>query len=237
MAMTYQGLARLLAYPTAETQELAHDIVTIVHSESLISSGVAGGIAELAQDIATADLYEAQERYIDLFDRTRSLSLNLYEHIHGESRERGQAMVALIELYRSRGLELDAKELPDYLPVFLEFLSILPQPEAASFLAEAVHVLEAMAERLKKRDSRYKAVFDALVALAGVRAEAKIVAALLAEPEENPDDLEALDKQWEETAVTFGPGEAGCPKAEALVTAMTSGPSAPAPRRAAAGGV
>lgn len=237
MAMTYQGLARLLAYPTAETQDLAHDIVTIVDNESLIPSGLAGAIAELAQDLATADLYEAQERYIDLFDRTRSLSLNLYEHVHGESRERGQAMVALIELYRSRGLELDAKELPDYLPVFLEFLSILPQSEAASFLAEAVHVLEAMAERLKKRDSGYKAVFDALVALAGVRAEAKIVAALLAEPEEDPDDLEALDKQWEETAVTFGPGEAGCPKAEALVTAMKSGPSAPGPRRAAAGGV
>jgi nitrate reductase molybdenum cofactor assembly chaperone NarJ/NarW len=233
MAMTYQGLALLLAYPTAEMQGLAGDIVRAVRGEGLVAPAIAEDVAELAQDVAAADLYEAQERYIDLFDRTRSLSLNLYEHVHGESRERGQAMVALIELYRSRGLELDAKELPDYLPVFLEFLSILPQPEAASFLAEAVHVLEAMAERLKKRDSRYKAVFDALIALAGVRAEAKIVAALLAEPEEDPNDLEALDKQWAETAVTFGPGEAGCPKAEALVAAMKS--DAPQPRRAAGG--
>jgi nitrate reductase delta subunit len=237
MAVTYQGLARLLAYPSAETQGLTTDIVAIVRGEGLVPTSLADDIADLAREISAADLYEAQERYIDLFDRTRSLSLNLYEHVHGESRERGQAMVALIELYRSRGLELDAKELPDYLPVFLEFLSILPQAEAASFLAEAVHVLEAMAERLKKRDSRYKAVFDALVALSGIRAEARIVAALLAEPEENPDDLEALDKQWEETAVTFGPGEAGCPKAEALVTAMKSSASASTPRRAVAGGI
>ncbi len=239
MAVTYQGLARLLAYPTAETQDLAGDIVTIVRDEELVPASLVNAIAGLAGDIAAADLYEAQARYIDLFDRTRSLSLNLYEHVHGESRERGQAMVALIELYRSRGLELEAKELPDYLPVFLEFLSTLPQPEAASFLAEAVHVFEAIVERLKKRDSHYRAVFDALVALAGVRAEAKVVAALLAEPEEDPDDLEALDKQWAETAVTFGPGEAGCPKAEALVAAMKTGiqTGTPAPRRAAAGGV
>jgi nitrate reductase delta subunit len=136
-------------------------------------------------------------------------------------------MAALIELYASRGLELEARELPDYLPVFLEFLSTLPQPEAASFLGEGVHVLEALSERLKKRESPYRAVFDALVALAGVRAEAQVLAALLAEPEDNPNDLDALDKQWAETAVTFGPGDAGCPKAEALVAAMQAAGSAP----------
>jgi len=231
MAMTYQALAQLLAYPSDATQALCADIVRVVKGEGLVPPALSERIAGLAGEIASADLYEAQERYIDLFDRSRALSLNLYEHVHGESRERGQAMAALIELYRSRGLELEARELPDYLPVFLEFLSTLTQPEAASFLAEAVHVLEALSERLKKRESAYRAVFDALVALAGVRAEAAVLAALLAEPEDNPHDLEALDRQWAETAVTFGPGEAGCPKAEALVAAMKTGD--PAPRRAA----
>ena len=233
MSKTYQALAQLLAYPTEDTQVLCGEIARVATGEGLLPRGIAANVSALAQEIADADLYEAQERYIDLFDRSRSLSLNLYEHVHGESRERGQAMVALIELYRSRGLELDARELPDYLPVFLEFLSTLPQPEAASFLGEAVHVVEALAGRLKKRDSAYAAVFDALVALAGVRAEAQVVAALLAEPEDNPHDLDALDKQWAETAVTFGPGEAGCPKAEALVAAMKAG--TPAPGRAAEG--
>ncbi len=224
MAMTYQALAQLLAYPTEDTQAICAEVVRVVRGEGLIPPAIACSIADLADAIGAADLYDAQERYIDLFDRSRSLSLNLYEHVHGESRERGQAMAALVELYRSRGLELDARELPDYLPVFLEFLSTLPQPEAASFLAEAVHVLEAIAERLKKRESAYAAVFDSLVALAGVRAEPQTVAALLAEPDDDPEDMEALDKAWAETAVTFGPGEAGCPKAEALVAAMRTEP-------------
>jgi len=220
MALTYRGLACLLSYPTDEVKRTVAEVSSVVHGEGLVPARICKVIDALIAEIAADDLYDLQERYIGLFDRTRSLSLNLYEHVHGESRERGQAMVALLELYRSRGLELEANELPDFLPVFLEFLSILPQAEAASFLGEAVHVLEAMAGRLEKRGSPYRAVFDGLVALAGVRAEAAAVAALLAEPEQDPDDLEALDKTWEETAVTFGPGEAGCPKAEALVEAM-----------------
>lgn len=224
MAYTYQGLARLLAYPTQDTKTDAETIREIFKNEGMLNAGVVLNLSKLIDDLVDGDLYDLQENYIAIFDRTRSLSLNLYEHVHGESRERGQAMVALLELYRSRDLELSANELPDFLPVFLEFLSTMAQAEAASFLAEAVHVLEAMGERLKKRDSKYKAIFDALVVLAGVRAEAHILAALLAEPEEDPDDLEALDKTWEETAVTFGPGEAGCPKAEALVETMRSMP-------------
>ncbi|MCP2821160.1 nitrate reductase molybdenum cofactor assembly chaperone, partial [Salmonella enterica subsp. enterica serovar Typhimurium] len=83
-------------------------------------------------------LLDRQEEYVWLFDRTRSLSLNLYEHVHGESRDRGQAMAALLELYRQHGLELSANELPDYLPAFLDFLSSLPDEKAASLLAEAL---------------------------------------------------------------------------------------------------
>jgi nitrate reductase delta subunit len=224
MAYTYQGLARLLAYPTESLKADAEAVRDVLKLEGMLNPGVVSDLSKLIDDLVEGDLYDLQENYIAIFDRTRSLSLNLYEHVHGESRERGQAMVALLELYRSCDLELSANELPDFLPVFLEFLSTMAQAEAASFLAEAVHVLEAMGQRLKKRDSKYKAVFDALVVLAGVRAEAHVLAALLAEPEEDPDDLDALDKTWEETAVTFGPGEAGCPKAEALVEAMHAAP-------------
>lgn len=229
MAMTYRGLACLLSYPTQDLKDMMAAVSSAIHQEGLVPPAACRAIDALIAEIAEDDLYDLQERYIGIFDRTRSLSLNLYEHVHGESRERGQAMVALLELYRSRGLELDANELPDFLPVFLEFLSTLSQAEAASFLGEAVHVLEAMASRLRKRDSRYEAVFGCLVALAGVRAEAAVVAALLAEPEQDPDDLAALDKTWEEAAVTFGPGEAGCPKAEALVEAMRATPPAARP--------
>jgi nitrate reductase delta subunit len=177
-------------------------------------------LTSLAFELSGQDLYGAQARYVDLFDRTRSLSLQLYEHVHGESRDRGQAMVELLKLYSSRGLELTAKELPDHLPVFLEFLSMLPTDEAAALLGEAAHVLEALRERLKKRRSPYARVFDILVALVETKRNAEALNALLQEPDDDPDDLEALDRAWAEEQVTFGPDQVGCPKAAAAVARM-----------------
>lgn len=224
MALTYRALALFLSYPTAEIQAAAPAALEVIAEEGLVSPPVLRALGRLADQLATSELYDLQEAYVWLFDRTRSLSLNLYEHVHGESRDRGEAMVALLELYRSKGLELSANELPDYLPVFLEFLSTQPEDEAASLLGEAAHVLTALGERLHKRNSTYRAVFGAMASLAGAKADDAAVAALLQEPDDDPDDLEAMDKAWAETAVTFGPGEAGCPKAEALVSAMKSAP-------------
>ncbi|MBK8545617.1 MAG: nitrate reductase molybdenum cofactor assembly chaperone [Caulobacteraceae bacterium] len=169
-------------------------------------------LTSLAFELSGQDLYEAQARYVDLFDRTRSLSLQLYEHVHGESRDRGQAMVELLKLYSSRGLELTAKELPDHLPVFLEFLSMLPTDEAAALLGEAAHVLEALRERLKKRRSPYARVFDILVALVETKRNAEALNALLQEPDDDPDDLEALDRAWAEEQVTFGRIKSAAPR-------------------------
>lgn len=225
MALTYRALAMLLRYPTPEVQALAPAAIEAVEAEALVPLPIRRALARLAADLAAGDIFDVQERYVWLFDRTRSLSLNLYEHVHGESRERGPAMVALLELYRGRGLELSANELPDHLPVFLEFLSTLPDAEAASLLGEASHVLAALGQRLHKRDSPYRAVFGALSALAGDPADAEALAALMQEPDDDPGDLEAMDKLWAETAVTFGPAEAGCPKAEALVSAMAVPPT------------
>lgn len=233
MSLSYRALALMLSYPTEATRALLPDAAAVLTADSRIPPAVRRGLAKLAEDIATDDIYEAQERYVWLFDRTRSLSLNLYEHVHGESRDRGQAMVALLELYRSKGLELSANELPDHLPVFLEFLSTLPDEEAASLLGEGAHVLHAIGERLHKRQSPYRAVFGALTALAADPGDAEALASLMAEPDDNPDDLETMDRLWAETAVTFGPSDVGCPKADALVKAMNATPR-PAPTRAGA---
>lgn len=233
MALTYQALAVLLRYPTDEVRALAPRAQEAIDAEALVPPPIRRALARLVADLTSGDLFELQEAYVWLFDRTRSLSLNLYEHVHGESRDRGQAMVALMQLYQSKGLDLAANELPDFLPVFLEFLSTLPDAEAASLLGEAAHVLSALGQRLHKRGSAYRAVFGALSALAADPADAAALAALMAEPDDDPGDLEAMDKLWAETAVTFGPSDVGCPRAEALVDAMGAG-SAPARRRAAA---
>lgn len=222
MAYTYRALALLLSYPNADTAAAMPAVMDVLSSERLVPGALVQRLAPLAKELASADLYDAQARYVDLFDRSRSLSLQLYEHIHGESRDRGQAMVELLKLYSSYGLELTAKELPDHLPVFLEFLSQRPADEAAALLGQAAHVLEALRERLKKRESSYAAVFDALVALVDKDRNAEALKALLQEPEDNPNDLEALDRAWAEEQVTFGPDKVDCPKA-ALLTRMKEG--------------
>ena len=156
----------------------------------------------LLAELAGGDIYDLQERYFALFDRSRTLSLHLFEHVHGESRDRGQAMADLIELYRGHGFEPTASELPDFLPLFLEFLSLLPGHEAQALLAEPAGILQALADRLVTRKSAYAAVFQALATLANAPAiDVPDTSA------EDPDDLVALDAAWEEAAVHFGPGE------------------------------
>ena len=156
----------------------------------------------LLTELADRDIYDLQERYFALFDRSRTLSLHLFEHVHGESRDRGQAMADLIELYRGHGFEPTASELPDFLPLFLEFLSLLPGHEAQALLAEPAGILQTLADRLVTRKSAYAAVFQALATLANAPA-----IDLPDTSAEDPDDLVALDAAWEEAAVHFGPGE------------------------------
>jgi nitrate reductase delta subunit len=212
MTETYRALAVLLSYPTAETAAMMPAAMFALASENIAPARLVSRLTPLADELAQDELYDVQARYVDLFDRTRSLSLQLYEHVHGESRDRGQAMVELLKLYSAHGLELTAKELPDYLPVFLEFLSTLPTDQAAALLGQAAHVLEALRERLNKRASIYARVFDVLVALVEADRNPQALEALLREPDEDPDDLQALDKAWAEEQVTFGPDRVDCPK-------------------------
>jgi nitrate reductase delta subunit len=156
-----------------------------------------------------------------LFDRSRTLSLNLFEHVHGESRDRGGAMVSLLETYRDAGFEPATTELPDHLPVLLEFLSTLPFVESQETLADAAHIFSALNARLARRESPYGAVFAALLQLSGVSADKEAVAELLEQPEVDPNDLEALDAVWEESEVRFGPDPgAGCPVSRDMLARM-----------------
>lgn len=211
MALTFKVLSALLSYPTEELAGSARELRAALSDDGLVISDIGKALNLLADEIAVSDLIDLQERYVDLFDRTRSLSLHLFEHVHGESRDRGQAMIDLQSLYEKSGLLIAAHELPDYLPLFLEYLSTRPRDEACQLLGQTVHILAAIGERLAKRQSRYAAVFDALVALSALKPAAADVAALLGEPETEPTDLAALDAAWEDEAVTFGPANSdGC---------------------------
>jgi nitrate reductase delta subunit len=209
------------------------ELVVALDGEALIPAPIRRQLDLLLNEVATGDLYDLQERYVLLFDRTRSLSLYLFEHVHGESRDRGQAMIDLKALYENGGLEIDAAELPDFVPLFLEFLSTRPRPEAYDLLAQPAHVLAAMAERLRKRRSGYEAIFRALVQLAAAKPKADVVSALLAESDPDANDLAALDAAWEDEPVNFGPNASSSCK-DTLIEKIRAG-RRPAPGVAVAG--
>ena len=225
MIATYKVLSAALSYPTAEIQRHARQMLAALNAEQLLPARNSAAVGMLIEDIAAADLLEAQSRYVDLFDRTRSLSLHMFEHVHGESRDRGQAMVSLLERYQQAGLDVAGQELPDYIPLFLEFLSTLSAAEARTNLAEPAHILAALGERLRKRDSAYGAVLEALVVLSQVSPSQEALDVLRKAPSDDPSDLAALDRAWEEAEVRFGPGDAatdGCPKVNDILSRMTA---------------
>ena len=193
MSMTFKVLSVLLNYPTAESQQAVPEMRKVLEAEKLLPRAEARALVRLLDEFETGELYDLQERYVLLFDRTRSLSLHLFEHVHGESRDRGQAMVDLAQTYERAGLHLAPGELPDYLPAVLEFASTQPPTQAREFLREIAHVVRAIFSALLERPSPYASVLAAVLDLAGERAER---VALPTEP--------AIDESWAEPEAFSG---------------------------------
>ncbi|WP_417689458.1 nitrate reductase molybdenum cofactor assembly chaperone [Roseibium sp.] len=212
MNTTLKIISLLLTYPTEELKEGLGELAQALRSDEKLGDRQRRLLLSFIDDLAPKDLFDLQERYVFLFDRTRSLALHLFEHVHGESRDRGQAMVDLMATYEAAGFEIGAKELPDYLPMFLEFLSVLPENEASELLGQTAHILAVLKERLRKRKSVYRNLFIVLESLALGKPDRALVKELLQHPEDDPADLEALDAVWEEEVVTFGgnSGENSC---------------------------
>jgi nitrate reductase delta subunit len=224
---TLKALSALLTYPDADLQAAAPEIGPALAAEALLDAAALAALAPLLDELATRDIYDLQERFVLLFDRSRSLSLNLFEHVHGESRERGGAMVDLLETYRAGGFEPVGAELPDHLPMFLEFLSTRPLDEARALIADAAHIVTALSDRLERRESSYAPVLRAVASLAATPAAADLLAEIAAQPEDDPEDLAALDAVWEEAMVTFGPDpNAGCPAGRDMLSRI-AGPDEP----------
>lgn len=206
MILTLRALAALLGYPTAELQAHAAEVRQAIEREQMLPHAERRRLEPLLRRLETEDLLDVQAVYSELFDRSRSLSLHLFEHVHGDSRERGQAMIDLGRQYIDSGFLLEANELPDFVPVFLEYASCLPPREASETLGQPAHVFAALAERLDRRGSDYAAIFHALVALAGVRPDADALAEIARNTPE--DDPARIDEEWEEAPVSFSSGGA-----------------------------
>jgi nitrate reductase delta subunit len=200
MKLTLRALAALLGYPSEDLQANIGEVAQAIREEGLLRRPDQRRLQPLLDRLGREDLLELQSDYSELFDRSRSLSLHLFEHVHGDSRERGQAMIDLGHQYLESGFFLEGSELPDFVPVFLEYASCLPLAQARETLAQPVHVFAALAERLDKRGSDYGAIFHALVSVAGVRPDAEAVAQV----EENTPAVDrSIDEEWEEAPVSF----------------------------------
>lgn len=206
MRLTLRALAAMLAYPSEDLQAHAGEIREALAGEGALPQAARRGLEPLLRSLETEDLLDLQSTYSELFDRSRSLSLHLFEHVHGDSRERGQAMIDLGKQYIESGFFLEASELPDFVPVFLEYASCLAAAEAREVLGQPGHVFAALAERLDKRGSAYSGIFHAVVALAGIQPDAGAIAELA---ENTPDEDPArIDEEWEEAPVSFSSGGA-----------------------------
>lgn len=205
-----QVISLLLDYPTEDLLEAKQPIVEII-STSQLASEHKQAMFDFVENRFNGDLMDWQAEYNGLFERGRSLSLLLFEHIHGESRDRGQAMVNLLKQYKEAGLDIGVRELPDYIPLYLEFLSTQGDENLVLGLQEIAHVLATLSARLEQRESNYAAVTNSLLNLSGVQVDMADIHSQIAN-EERDDTSEALDKVWEEEMVTFGPdsGNDGC---------------------------
>ena len=226
---TLKALSLLLSYPEPGVQTAMGEVRAQIAAEPRLPADARAALAPLIDRLAGDDIYALQEEYVTLFDRTRSLSLNLFEHVHGESRERGAAMVSLLESYRAAGFEPATTELPDHLPVLLEYLATRPEAEMREALQDAAHILAALATRLERRESPWAGALRAALALAAARPERAALDGMLARADDDPGDLDTLDAAWEEAEVTFGPDpSAGCPQVRDMLARMDT-PQRPAP--------
>ncbi len=208
-----RALGALLTYPRRDLLEALPEIRAAIAGSTLVAPSAKERLTQLIEELHGTDPFELEERYVDLFDRGRSTSLCLFEHVHGDSRERGQAMVDLKKVYERAGFQLASNELPDYLPAMLEYLSYRSIAEAHEMLADCAHILRALGERLVCRGSRYAAVFDALATLAG---ESGLDWSAAPAP---PEPIPHVDEEWMD-APAFGSGSQQNPGPEAGVTPL-----------------
>jgi len=185
-----RALGALLSYPREDLRQALPEVTQAIGASPLIAKRERDGLMILIDDLASGDLLAAEERYVELFDRGRATSLNLFEHLHGENRDRGDAMVELKRRYERAGFELATRELPDHLPVVLEYLSCRGIAETRDVLRDCAHLLKRIGGALIARDSGYAAVFQALLVIAG---ETPLDSAAVPRVADHDDNL---DRDW-----------------------------------------
>ena len=197
---SFKVLSLCLSYPDPLWIHELPGLMICLQNEGVLPASALAELRAFTTPLQTREIIELQIDYVAFFDQDRRVSLHLFEHVHGESRDRGQAMVDLGTVYQQHGLLIEAKELPDYLPLFLECLSVIAPEEAQSLLQECIHIIQRIAKTLAERGNPYTAVFNAILSLSQ---QPMIPWVLQAQRQEDPNAAERLDKEWEEEEIKF----------------------------------
>ncbi len=195
-------ISRLLDYPDESLFEHETEISRLI-SNSDMAPDLRDQLLKFFWQQLDKDLLDWQSEYDALFERGRSLGLWLFEHVHGESRDRGQAMVDLTAKYKEAGLMISEHQLPDYIPMFLEFLATQDDENSREWLLDVEHILALLQCRLERRESGYALLFESLLQLAGSELKLDDMRDQVA-GEKRDDSKKAIDKEWEDEEVTFG---------------------------------
>lgn len=198
MLKTLKAFSLILGYPTSELQQALPEISAIIKSETIVP---AEALQQWLANLVHCELISWQEEYVAVFDN--QVSLYLFEYVHGQSRERGQAMVDLSGYYQTHNFAITGNELPDYLPLVLEFLSYQPAELVREFLADMLGIIGKMGQKLRAGNSDYALICESLEIFMGQTPQ-------IAKPVIPIKSLAEIDKDWAEPPVTFGSAHNSC---------------------------
>ncbi|MCP4474081.1 MAG: nitrate reductase molybdenum cofactor assembly chaperone [Gammaproteobacteria bacterium] len=197
---SYTALGHLLTYPKHQLITALDEVQRMFQTEKILSQSSVQTLIPLIDTLKQGELLGLQEQYVALFDSQPLLSLYLFEHRYGDSRDRGQAMVDLIAQYQQAGLKINEGELPDYLPLFLEYLSTLSNKRAKQMLGEQVNIIAVLARRLQSHNSPYAKVFMVLESLSSVAPDKKVIKTEMQRNDKRRTASNNVEKTWQEPA-------------------------------------
>lgn len=151
----YKLLSVLLDYPNQELFDNLPEIRQVLDDCKDFNEAERSTVRKFLAWLESADSTDIQADYVQTFDLTPEHSLHLTHHLFGDDKNRGPALIDLTELYKDYGVEAVANELPDYLPLILEFVAYQEEGEAQTFLSDAVKVFAVLAANLEKAKSPY----------------------------------------------------------------------------------
>lgn len=160
-------LSVLLHYPDEELFNRIDEIASVAdHSRPAeIESAIQGFVNELN----THSLIQVQERYTAVFDIDPTTTMNMTYHAFGDNEKRAAALAHLQHNYEQAGWERITGELPDYLPMMLEFLSICPHPEHTGPVWQCLQGMQPLVARLGKKAPVYAALLQPIVTMVAER--------------------------------------------------------------------